>query len=500
MPNKVETTVSENTTTTTGLRQKTVTGLIWVSLTKFGGQIINFLVVAVLARILTPYEFGLMAMVYILTNFASLYAELGLGAALIQKQNVTQELFSSVFWLNVSSGLALTTLFFLIAPGIALFFDEPLLVSLTRVIALTFVIRSFGIIHNIRLTKSLQFHKLTTVELVSASISGIFAITLAFAGLGIWVLPIQYITNTILATLLLWQVEKWSPSTTFSWEAIKKVRKFSGYHLGVSTLNYWTSNLDNLLIGRIIGASALGIYSRAYATMLIPLSNFSFIISKVLFPSLSLVQIDEEKLRSSFLEVSRLVGLITFPATIGLMVVAESFVLTIYGPNWVDVIVPLQILCIVAVTHSVVTLNRNIFLAQGYTDIQFKMALVLRFNQMTWIIIGLNWGIIGVATGYAFASVLNFFVNMSITGRLIHLSLTQMLRNLFPGFISALVMASMVWMLEPVSVGWPEWMKLLTQIILGSSLYFLIIHIFRLRSYQEAKILFFDNFSTKTRF
>jgi PST family polysaccharide transporter len=275
------------------LRQSTISGMGWSVAARLGRQGFQFAVGVILARLLTPDAFGLIGMVAVFVAFAGIFTDLGFGSALIQKQETRPAHYQSIFWLNIAVGLFLTLLFLVIAPLIARFYDEPLLTPLTMLISLNFLIGSFGVVHNSRLKKGLRFKRLAIVELIAIVVSGVIAIVLALLGFGVWALAIQSVLLTFSTVVLLWIVSDWRPALKFNKGAVRELVGFSSNLLGFSSLNYWIRNSDNLLVGRFLGTSALGIYSRAYSIMLLPLTMVSKTIGQVMFPAFSKIQDDK---------------------------------------------------------------------------------------------------------------------------------------------------------------------------------------------------------------
>lgn len=472
------------------LRQKTIRGVGWSIISLVGRQGGTFIVTIILVRLLSPQEFGLLAMVTVLTSFANIFGELGFSAALVHKQDVQPVHLSSVFWLNLGIGLLLTLVFVGLAPLIAGFYQEPILVPLTMFLSLNFVIGSFNIVQNTLLTKALDFHILSKVEISAVIISGIIAILMAYTGFGVWSLATQSVVATFVTAVLLWSLGNWRPSFVFNWSAIQELLGFSMSLFGSKLLNYWVRNLDYLLIGRLLGTGPLGIYTRAYELMLMPLTTVSRVISRVMFPALSQIQGEKERVKRAYLQVTRIIALITFPMMLGLLVTAEPFVLTLFGPRWAEMIPLVQIFSVVGMLQSIGTLNGNLYLSQGRADLQFKVGLVVHIVPLLGIIIGLRWGILGVAIGYAIGSFLIWYPTFYFAASLINLKLGEHLYNLSPPFICVVLMATVVWamgMLLPHILS--SWILLIVQVLCGALIYISLIHLLKIRAYLEVRTL-----------
>ena len=269
------------------LRQKTISGLFWSFLSQGGKQASQIIITIILARLLSPDDFGILAMVTVFTNFAMIFSEMGVSSALIQKQDTHDRHYHSAFWLNILVGIGLTLIFMAASPFIAWFYKKPELTPILLVVALNFLFSSFTIIQQTILTKEMDFKSLAIRDIIAVILAGVIGIALAYHGFGVWSLVYQLIAFTIINALLLWILSPWRPKLEFSISDIKDIFHFSAHLTGFNFLNYFSRNIDQLLIGKFLGTQALGYYSLAYKIMLYPLQNISRVISKVMFPVFS---------------------------------------------------------------------------------------------------------------------------------------------------------------------------------------------------------------------
>ena len=479
-------------------RHKTVSGIAWNIVSQVGQQTLTFTIGVILAHLLSPSEFGLITMITVITGFAGIFAELGFSAALVQKRNIGKEHLSTVFWLNSGAGLLLMLIFMAGSPLIAGFYNEPQLVLITVVISTNFLINSFGIVQKTLMTKSLDFRTLSIVEIVTVGISGIIAIIMAYNGFGVWSLAVQAVVISLTKVVSLWKLSKWRPRFEFHWWAIKNLIGFSSSFAGTKALNYWARNVDNLLVGRFVGMDALGAYSRAYSVMMFPLTSISRVISNVMFPSFSLIQEDKQRVKELYLKITRTIALITFPLIFGLFVTVKPFVMVVFGQKWIAMIPILQILCLLGIPQSIGTLNGNIYLSQGRADLQFKVSLFLKASVILGIVIGLHWGVIGVAIGYTIASIINFYPSISYAERLINMSFSELMRNLSGVFAFASMMAAAVWLLGVLLPdNWPHWAYLATQIPFGIVVYLISVHVFKLKAYVDIRKFLYEQWHVR---
>jgi PST family polysaccharide transporter len=449
-----------------------------------------------LVRLLSPEDFGLIGMVVVFTGFARLFSDLGLGAALIQKQDLKRRYIDTVFWVNLGAGVLLTVFVMVAAPIVAYFYSEPILVPVTRVLAIDFTLSSLNIVQYSLLRKQLAFRRIFWIQALAVFVSGAAAVHMAFSGFGVWALVTQTLVFTTTTAIILWTIAKWHPRFVFEWQAIKDLLGFSGNYLGFNVLRYWTKNTDNLLIGKYIGSSALGIYGRAYGLMLMPVAQVNRILTQVMFPALASIQDDIRRVRQIYLQATRIIALASFPLMIGLFVVAESFVLLVYGPRWYAMVPILRILCLVGLLQSISTTAGWIYISQGRTDILFRWGLLVSVVRVTGFVIGLRWGLIGLSLSYLFTSyVILWYPSWRIPFGLIKLGFAEMVRNLAGIFLCAAGMGITVWLIgEILPIGWPDLTYLLVQVAVGMVIYGCLIHLFSLTAYHDVRSLMIERF------
>ena len=318
------------------LRQKTFKGLFWSFLSQGGRQVSQIIITTILARLLSPNDFGTLAMVTVFTNFAMIFSEMGISGALVQKQDIHDRHYYSAFWLNIIVGIGLTLIFIAVSPLIAWFYKKPELKPILFMVAFNFLFSSFAIIQQTILTKAMDFKSLAIRDIIAMILAGIVGITLAYHGFGVWSLVYQLIAYTIINVFLLWILSPWRPKLEFDITDIKDIFHFSSNATGFNILNYFSRNIDQLLIGKFLGSEVLGYYSLAYKIMLYPLQNISWVIGKVMFPAFSKIQNDLEAVRTSYFKMLKSISLITFPLMAWLFCVAPEVVdvlLGASGPN-----------------------------------------------------------------------------------------------------------------------------------------------------------------------
>ncbi len=462
------------------LLKSTASGVWWTGISQFLSQAFQFIVIIILARLLYPEEFGIVGMAAIFTGFISRFNELGLSAAIIQRKNVNEIHLSTSFWTSLATGTILCILTIIVSPYIADYFQEELVRPILIVSSINFIVGAFTVIPRTLFTKSLDFKKLAIVEICATFISGVISILLAVNGYGVWSLVLGGISNSLVSVLIFWKMSTWRPSSKFSIPHFKELFSFGGHFMGSSVLNYIDSNVDYLVVGRMIGASALGYYTLAYNLITFPLYKISTIITRVTFPAFSRIQNDNPTLRTGYLKVVRYISMITFPMLAGMFVVAPEFILVVYGSKWTPMILTLQILCLAGALKSVGTTVGTILLSKGRPDIQFKWNILTVIVLTIAVLSGVKYGIEGVAAMVTISAVLLFSIIQRITNKLIELSMYNYFKAIYPAIIGSisLIIAVNIYKKLILTNGPPASEILISSILIGIAVYALFMRIF----------------------
>ena len=427
------------------LKQKTIKGLFWSFFSQGGRQISQFIITIILARALTPRDFGLVGMVVVLTNFFIYIGDLGFDKALIQKQDVTETQLSSVFWINVILAFSITTILIILAPAISHLYRDHLIAPILAVISLCIVFNSFGIIQRTILTKKLDFKALAMRNVLPVIIAGIVAIFLAYSEFGVWSLVFQLLTLTLSDTIFVWIVSGWRPKFIFRISSIENLFSFSFNMMGSGIVQYMSRNADYFLIGIFLGPTALGYYTLAYKLMMIPLQFMSQAINSVIFPVFSMIKEHISKIRESYIEMVKAIAFIIMPIMSGLFILASEFVLTLYGKEWEPAILLVRILCFVAILQSICALEEPVTLSQGKARLHFKLVLTNTLLIVLSVAVGLRWGIYGVAVAYFVQQLAWFLVIQRVMIAIISLKYKHLLLAIFkPAAISAIMIMVLI--------------------------------------------------------
>lgn len=426
---------------TDDLKSRAIAGLSW----SFVGQIVKqgfqFVVNVALANLLLPADFGMVAMAMVFINFASVFADMGVSSALIQRKQVTEAHWSSAFWLNIIFGILLTAFFCLCSPLIAHFYHREELAPIIYILSFNFLLSSFTIVQQTMLTKNMDFYALMVRDIVAVFLSGVVAIYLAFKGWGVWSLVVQMLVSTLLQNVFLWGSSSWRPKFIFSIAALKDFFFFSTHLTGFQVVNYFARNLDQMLIGKFLGSEVLGYYSLAYKLMMLPLQNISWVLSKVMFPVLSKVHDDVERLQRAYIKMLRSISILTFPLMTLLFVLAPELIRAIYGEKWLAVSDLIRILSFCGMFQSLGTISGLIYQSVGKTNIQLRMGLINTFIIFVVLCSCIQFGLHAVTMGYSIVSIIWVHISMFVVCRVISLRYATMYKSLLPSFfISAVLM------------------------------------------------------------
>jgi len=380
-----------------------VSGALWKASTRVVAIGTRLAVVIVLTRLLSPTEYGIAGMALVVASFAVLLTDPALGAALVQRPEIDERDRSTIFWLAVAIGSALTVLGLAVSPLVADFYGEPQVQELFAAMSLCFVVVSLSVAHRALLTRKLAYRSLELREMASLVCGGVVAVAVALAGYGPWAIISNFVTYCVVSTVLVWILLDWRPRFLFSRSSARDLGSFSGKVFGAMMLSWGNSNLDNLLVGRFLGAPALGAYSLAYNTTQMPVQVVSGTVLQAITPAYSRIQRERERLERAWLRNKRMAVAVVAPSLMTLVVVAPDLVDVLFGDKWDEAVAPLRLLCVGAIAVSLGALNWSVLQARGEGGVLLRVSLVT--SSVTWLAFaaGLAWGIVGVAAFYACA-------------------------------------------------------------------------------------------------
>ncbi len=424
------------------LKQKAVTGMIWAALQKYATMLIQFISGIILARLLTPYDYGCIGMLSIFMILSEAFIDGGFGSALIQKKNPTQVDYSTIFYWNIFMSFAMYALLFLSAPTIAKFYKIPLLCDVLRVQGIVLFLFAFNIIQSNLLRKRLNFRVLSIVAISTSVISLCVTIFLAYKGYGVWSLVVQNIITSAIPAVVFWFVIKWRPSLTFSWESFKGLFSFGSYMFLTSLLNQFGMQIQGLLIGKVYNPTTMGYYSKAHGTEKLASSSISSVMMQVTYPLYAEVQDNKMQLSNMIRRITMTLSYITFPLLFILLLCAKPIFLLLYSERWLQSVPYFQVLCIAGLAFSLQSVNNNSIAAVGKSRTMFYWTIIKRVVGIGLMVCGLFFGgmkglLAGVVSGTWFA----YFVNIGLVSKYIGYKWYDQLRNIMPVAVTSAVCA-----------------------------------------------------------
>ncbi len=421
------------------LKQKTISGIIWTTLQRYSRMLILFISDIILARLLTPFDYGCIGMLAIFMLIAEVFIDSGFGAALIQKKAPTQEDYSTIFFWNVGLAIVLYVILFFAAPYIAQFYHIPLLNPVLRVQGVILFVYAFNIVQNSLLRKNLNFKVLSVVTIVTSLVSLLVTIVMAFHGYGVWSLVAQNILTAAIPAIVFWFYVKWRPVLTFSWKSFKELFNFGFYMFLIELISQFSYQIQGLLIGRFYTPAVMGYYSKASHTEKVASTSLSQVMSQVTYPLYAAVQDDKETLRNMIRRLSMTLAYITFPLMFILILCAKPIFILLYTDRWLDCVPYFQILCISGLAYSLQSVNYQSITAIGKSKVMFKWTVVKRVVGISLVVIGLLFfGMYGLLVGTVLHTWFSYFVNIYLVDKHINYKFRNQLMDIMPVLIASI--------------------------------------------------------------
>ena len=429
---------------TSNLRQKATSGVVWVTVQKFAVTFITFVSDIVLARLLSPYDFGCIEMLAIFMLLSETLVHGGFGSALIQKKRPTQEDYSTIFWWNIGMAAVLYATLFFCAPAIARFYEIPLLGSVLRVQGLVLFVYAFNIVQANQLRKQFRFKALGIVSVVTSAVALGTTILLAYKGFGVWSLVVKNLIATGLTSLIFWFYLKWRPAWSFSWKSFKELFSFGFYIFLSNLVTTFSSKLQGLLIGKVYSPSTMGYYSKASGTEGVASSTVSQVLDHVTYPLYAEVQDDLVRLGNIVKRLVLALAYITFPLMFVMILIAKPMFVLLYSEKWLQSVPYFQVLCIGGLAHCLQSVNFHTISAIGKSKITFAWTMIKRGVGIACIVGGLAlFGMKGILAGAVFNNWFAYFVNMGLVSKHIGYKWYRQLMDLFPVLAAAVICAAL---------------------------------------------------------
>lgn len=467
------------------LAQKTKKGLFWSSVERFSNQGVSFVFSIILARILSPSDYGIVAMISIFFAVAQSFVDSGFSNALVRKQDRTDEDLSTCFYFNIVVGVAAYLVLFGIAPWVAAFYSQPILTPIIRVSGLGVLLNSLCVVQQALFTIHIDFKSQAKVTLLSTIISGVIGIILAYLGWGVWALVWQGVAGALCRMGLLWMMSEWHPHTGFSKDSFKYLFGFGSKLLASGLLDTVYNNIYPIVIGKFYNPVQLGNYSRALGWAQLPSSNITGILQRVTFPVLSSMQDDVLRLQANYRRLLRTSAFIVFPLMMLLAAVAAPLIRVVLTSKWDGCVLYLQIICFALMWYPIHAINLNLLQVKGRSDLFLKLEIIKKIVGVGILCVTIPIGVTAMCVGMVVSSLISLVMNTHYTGILIEISFARQMRDLFPFLILSIL--SYISTLGVVLFLDKSLISLFLGIFVCTGLYVGLSWVFKLEELQEIK-------------
>lgn len=452
------------------LSQQALDGVLWASVEKFGGKVIQFFTTIILARILAPEDFGIVAMISIFFAISMILIDSGFSQALIREDEISEKEKATTFFVNFITAIVLFVVLWVSAPLISRFFEEPILIWMTRFMALIPVFFSFTIIQRALYSQRINFRTQAIINLIAVVFSGGSAVILAFYGFGAWAIAAQQVLMALITSVLFMGVNPWIPKGFIDKKAFKKLFGFGSNLMVSGLINALFNEVYKVIIGKLYSTSLLGFYAQAENVRDVVAKNLIQVMVNVTYPALSKVKRDLKRLKDGYKKVLQVISFLVFPAMIGVILVAEPMIITFIGTKWLSSVPILQLLAAVGMIHHLHVINLNVLKVLGRSDLILRLSIIKKTGVAIAIAVGLNFGFWGLILAQVISSYISLYINMIYTTRLINYTKLDQLKDVFPILAYSLPMAGVVFGLDMFHYE-HEFLRLAVLVISGMIVY-----------------------------
>lgn len=473
------------------LKQKALSGIFWTLIQQFSSQGISFIVTIILARLLLPEQFGLIAILNVFVNIGSILMDGGMGQSLIRTENPDIEDYSTVFYFNLIVSFIIYSVVYILSPFIAEFYNQPELEYITKWYCIIFITNAFSSIHYTRLTKNMEFKKELTITIPSLILSSTVGVLMAYNGFGIWSLVISSILQSTTVGIQLWFRSDWKPIFKFNKEKFYFHFKY-GYKLTLSgILDAFFNNIYVLIIGKYFAANQVGFFNRADSLKQLPVNNISSVLNKITFPLFAKIQDDNERLKEMNKKIMQMVLYFVAPTLLIMAALGEPLFRLLFTDKWLPAVPYFQILCWGGILYPIHAYNLNILKVKGRSDLFLRLEIFKKVIVIITIISSISFGIIGLLYGTIITSIIAFFINTYYTGKLINYSSFKQLKDLTPILIVAALTGGLVYSLDLLLLNkiLNDIFRLIVGSIFGIIIFYLLSILLRLDSLNELKLI-----------
>lgn len=465
------------------LRLQTLRGAKWGAVEKFSMQAVQFVVTLVMARLLTPDDYGTVGVVAIFTAVAQSLVESGFAQALVRKQDRTDSDCSTVFFFNLIVSIVLYLICFIVAPFVAFFYNIPILTDVMRVICLVFVFNGLALVQRALFTANVDFRAQAKATILAGLISGFSGVISALYGLGVWALVVQQVTNSVVNTIVLWTISSWRPKFIYSWDSFREMFGFGSKFMISGIINTVYNNISGMIIGKVYTTSTLGYYSRAQHFVTLPTNTLSGIVSSVSYPVLCKIQDDNDRLSGIYRKLIRQSAFMVFVPVLIMSAIAEPMVVFLVGEKWRFAGQLLLIMGFSQMWYPIHLLNLNLLAVKGRSDLFLRLEIIKKILGLSVIVISIPYGIVIFVYAGIASSIISLFINTYYTGKLIGVGFLRQMQDLMPILLLSLLSFAIVRML--CSCFQNLYVQLFGGLFVGISFVLIVSYLFRFSELQE---------------
>ena len=468
-----------------GLKDKTVKGTFWSALDNIANYAVGFVISIILARLLSPDDYGLIGIIAIFTTICNTIINAGFSNALIRKTDASDEDYNTVFFINLCLSVLLYVLLFAAAPLISKFFNRAELVNLVRVSTLTMIIGALALVQQTRLTKRIDFKTQTKISLISHITSGVIGIAMAFSGYGVWALVGQSLSSQTLKTVFLWIYNKWLPQISFSYKSFKELWGFGSKLLISNVIDSVWREVYRIVIGKCYTPAVLGQYTRANQFSEIFSINLTLVIQRVTYPVLSEIQEEEDRLKIAYRKIIKVTMLVTFSCMLMLAAISRPLIIVLIGEKWLMAADILPIICFQGMLYPLHSLNLNMLQVKGRSDLFLKLEIIKKSIAIVPLILGVFWGIYPMLISSVIVGLISYYLNAYYSGPLLGYSIMAQIKDWLPDFLIALFASLVAYGISFVPLS--PFVVLPIQIITGLLIIYVLCLLFKIEEFFEIK-------------
>lgn len=468
------------------LAQRTFSGFIWTFASRIGTRFSIFVVGIILARLLTPADFGLVAMISVFFAIASSLVESGFTSALVRETSISEADKSTVFFINIFAAIILYLILWFGSPFIATFFNQPELITLTRIMGLSIIFSALSIVQRAVLIHSLRFKLLSKIGISVSIITGVIAIYMAYIGMGVLSLAIKYILSGIFISIIFFIINPWLPSSFINKDSFKRLFGFGSKILLTGLINKLYSNIYNLIIGKFFSPEILGFYNRGFTFTSQTITTILISLQQVTYPILSKTKDDPIQLKTTHQKIININTFINFPLAIILAFTAQEIVILLLGQKWIGAIPFIQLLCISAFVNHFSSINLNLFKVIGRSDLNLKVSIYSKILATLVIIIGINFGVWGLVIGSVIVTYIEVYICMYFASNNIEYSLSKQFADVFRNILLIIPLIIVLILLSNINFN-SNALKLFTMAISGGIVYLATAHFTKSKELSQIK-------------